>query len=275
MQQQSRYLQELLWILLIIALLIVIAPIFWVILGSFKTNTEIFGSPFSLPKSWNFDNMASAWVLGNFKMYFMNSTVITVLGMLIVLLVACPAGYVLAQIPFRGSKWMFYLFLFGMAIPVQAIIIPLFYQLKSIGLINTLTGVTLVSAGLAVPFSVFLIRNTFKDVPPEMREAALIDGAEEWTTFFCVMLPMAKPGIVALMVFTFMQIWNDFLLPLVLLIDNSKFTVALGLHSLNVENSTNYGLVFGGTLISMVPSIIVYLLFQRQFISGMAAGSGK
>lgn len=267
--------QKLLWTVLLIMLAITISPILWVVLGAFKTNEEIFGSPFTLPASWRFDNIAMAWEIGNFSRYILNSAFITIGSMILVFLVACPAGYALAHLRFKGSQWMFYFFLLGMAIPIQSIIIPIFYQLKSLGLINTLIGVVLVSAATALPFSVFLMRNSFKDIPTEIREAAIMDGAGEWRSFASVMLPMAKPGVVTLMVFTFMSVWNDFMLPLVLLINSSKFTLALGLYSFNQENVTEYGLIFGGTLISMIPSIIVYIIFQRHFTSGMSAGVGK
>lgn len=147
---------------------------------------------------------------GDFKTYFLNSAFITGIGMFVVFLTACPAGYAFAQMSFPGNKLLLYLFIFGWSLPVQAIIIPVFFQLKSLGLVNTLTGITLVSVGMALPFSVFLMRNTFKDVPKELRESAYVDGAGEWRAFLYIMLPMAKPGIVALMVFTFMNIWNDF-----------------------------------------------------------------
>lgn len=267
--------QVLLLMFLTISLMVIIMPILWVVLGSFKTTFEIANHPFSLPSTWNFDNLREAWELGNFKTYFINSAFITGIGMLIVFLTACPAGYAFAQMSFPGNKLLLYLFIFGWSLPVQAIIIPVFFQLKSLGLVNTLTGITLVSVGMALPFSVFLMRNTFKDVPKELRESAYVDGAGEWRAFLYIMLPMAKPGIVALMVFTFMNIWNDFLLPLVLLISEDKYTIPLGLLSFQGNNGSNYGLIFGGTLISMIPSIVVYLIFQRQFVEGMSAGSNK
>lgn len=267
--------QVFLWVLLIVLLGIIVMPIFWVILGSFKTAFEIANYPFSLPASWNLDNLIGAWQLGNFKTYFFNSAFITVVGMIIVFLVACPAGYVFAQMTFPGNQILFYLFILGLSLPVQVIIIPVFFQLKTMGLVDSLTGITLVSVGMALPFSVFLMRNTFKDVPKELRESAYVDGAGEWRTYLKIMLPLAKPGIVALMVFTFMNIWNDFMLPLVLLISEDKYTIPLGLLSFQGNNASNYGLIFGGTLISMVPSVIVYLIFQRQFVEGMSAGSDK
>lgn len=267
--------QVLLWTVLLVLLAVVTLPIFWAVLASFKTNMEIVNQPFSLPKSWSFDNYAKAWDLGNFNTYFWNTAIITLGGMLVVLIVACPAGYAFAQIKFKGNNLIFYLFLLGMALPVQAIIIPVFYQLKSIGLVDSLSGVVLVSAGLALPFSVFLMRNTMKDIQKELRESAYVDGASEWKAFFSIMLPLAKPAVVALLVFTFMSIWNDFLLPLVLLISNENFTLSLGLLSFQGENSTNFGLIFAGTVISMIPSIIVYLIFQRQFVEGMSDGAVK
>ncbi|WP_103104601.1 carbohydrate ABC transporter permease [Brevibacillus reuszeri] len=267
--------QMMLWVFLLLLLTIIVTPILWVILGSFKTAFEIANSPFALPTSWSFDNLISAWQLGNFQTYFWNSAFITIVGMIIVFLVACPAGYAFAHMNFRGSQFLFYLFLLGMALPVQAIIIPVFYQLKSLGLVDTLSGVTLVSVSLALPFSIFLMRNTFKDIPKELRESAFVDGAGEWKTYLRIMLPLAKPGVVALLVFTFMNIWNDFLLPLVLLISDHNYTIPLGLLAFQGDSGANYGLIFAGTLISMVPSIAVYVIFQRQFVEGMSAGSDK
>jgi len=267
--------QLMLWITLMALLLLITSPILFAILASFKTNLEIFTSPFSLPASWSFDNIVNAWNLGNFKTYFLNSAFVTIIGMIIVVLVACPAGYAFAQLTFRGNNLLFYLILLGMALPVQAIIIPIFYQLRSMGLVDSLSGVTLVSAGLALPFSIFLMRNTFRDVPKELRESSTIDGASEWRTFVSVMLPLAKPGVVALLIFTFMNIWNDFLLPLVLLTSQENFTISLGLYSFQGEQATNYALIFGGTVISMIPSIIVFLIFQRSFVEGMSEGANK
>ncbi|ARK30138.1 carbohydrate ABC transporter permease [Halalkalibacter krulwichiae] len=228
-----------------VLLLFMIAPIIYAVLASFKTNMEIFSSPFALPQTWSFDNIISAWHVGNFQQYFFNSAFVTIGGMALVALVACPAGYAFAQLSFRGNNLVFYLILLGMALPVQAIIIPIFYHLRGMGLVDTLTGLTLVSAGLALPFSIFLMRNTFRDVPKELRESAMIDGAGEWKTYWKIMLPLAKPGVVALLIFTFMNIWNDFLLPLVLLMSQQKYTISLGLYSFQGEMATNYALIFG------------------------------
>ncbi|MGJ9384821.1 carbohydrate ABC transporter permease [Salipaludibacillus sp. CF4.18] len=267
--------QVIIWVVLFLLLSLIISPIIYAVLASFKTNMEIFSTPFSLPSTWNFDNIVHAWQVGNFKQYIVNSAIVTVGGMLLVALAACPAGYAFSQLTFRGNNFLFYLILLGMALPVQAIIIPIFFHLRSLGLVNTLTGLTLVSAGVALPFSVFLMRNTFRDVPKELRESAMIDGASEWRTYWQIMLPIAKPGIVALLIFTFMNIWNDFILPLVLLMSQSQYTISLGLYSFQGENATNYSLIFGGTVISMIPSIIVYLIFQRSFTEGMSSGSNK
>ncbi|WP_413374990.1 carbohydrate ABC transporter permease [Alkalihalobacillus sp. 1P02AB] len=267
--------QKAIVISLSVLLLFMITPIIYAVLASFKTNMEIFSSPFALPKTWSFDNIISAWNVGNFQQYFLNSAFVTIGGMVLVALVACPAGYAFAQLSFRGNNLVFYLILLGMALPVQAIIIPIFYHLRSMGLVDTLTGLTLVSAGLALPFSIFLMRNTFRDVPKELRESSMIDGAGEWRTYWKIMLPLAKPGLVALLIFTFMNIWNDFLLPLVLLMSQENYTISLGLYSFQGEMATNYALIFGGTVISMIPSIIIYLIFQRSFVDGMSSGASK
>jgi ABC-type glycerol-3-phosphate transport system permease component len=267
--------QLLLYLILGLLLLLTIIPIIWAVFGSFKTNMEIMNHPFALPKTWNFSNYIGAWKLGSFNLYLWNSTVITLGGMIVVVLTACPAGYAFAKLDFRGKEFIFYLILIGMALPVQSIIIPIFYHLKAMGLINTLTGVVLVSSGLALPFSIFLMRNTLKDIPKELQESAYIDGAGEWRTFITIILPLARPGVVALLVFTFMNIWNDFLLPLVLLISNDKFPLSVGLHAFQTETGTEFGYIYGGAVISMIPSIVVYLFFQRHFIEGMSAGAVK
>lgn len=275
MSVRQKNTQIILWIILSFFLLFIITPIFWVIINSFKTNFEIINYPFSLPESWSFANILTAWEMGNFQQYLLNSVIITSVSMLIVFLVACPAGYAFAQLSFKGNNLLFYLFLLGMALPIQTIIVPVFFQIKNIGMINTLTGVILMSVALALPFSIFLMRNTFKDVPKELRESSQMDGAGEWKSFFTIMLPLAKPGVVALLVFTFMNVWNDFLLPLILLMSSDKFTISLGLYSFQGEYGANHELIFAGTLISMIPSILVYFIFQRQFTEGMSAGAIK
>jgi ABC-type glycerol-3-phosphate transport system permease component len=267
--------QVILWVTLLILLSLSIMPIIWAVFGSFKTTEEIILQPFSLPSNWSFDNIIRAWTEGNFQTYFLNSTFLTLVTMLVVFIAACPAGYALAKFPFKGRNFLFYFFLAGMTLPVQSIIIPLFFQMRNMGMIDTLLGTSLVLGAVALPFSIFLMRNTFKDIPDEIKESAEMDGASEWRIFIQIMLPLAKPGISAMLVFAFLAAWNDFLIPYLLLLSKDNLTIPIGLYYFQGQHTTNYALIYGATLISMIPSIIVYLILQRQFIEGMAAGSAK
>ncbi len=275
MAAQKTYAQIALWIVLFVLLILLVTPVIWTIFGSFKSNTDIFNHPFSLPSSLSFGNYVDAWELAHFNQYFYNTSFITVFGLVMIVCFATMAGYVFGQISFKGNNLLFYAFLVGMTLPPQTIIIPLFYQLKSLGLVNTLWGVVFASVGNGMPFAVFLMRNMFRGLPKELRESAYMDGAREWNIFLKVMAPLAKPGIFALVIFTFRDLWNEYLIPLVLLIHPDKFTIAIGISALQTEQSSNYSVIFAGAVISMIPILILYLIFQRQFIEGITSGAQK
>lgn len=250
-------------------------PFAWVVFGAFKSQQEIFGSPLLLPQEWRWDNFTTAWTTGNFGHYFANSMMIALAVTVLEVAVACPAGYAFAKTRLRNHAWVFYVYLFGLTLPVQAIIIPLFYQLQSYGLVNSRTGLSLVIVATAVPFAVFLMRSFFRDLPDAMVEAARIDGANEWKIFWRVMLPMATPGLLALAVFSFLGAWNEFLLALLLLTDDASRTLPLGLVRFQSEMTANYGALFAGIVLAMIPSVLVYVALQRSFIRGLSAGSVK
>lgn len=275
MASHAKSSQTILWIFLFALFLLLAFPVFWGILGSFKSNTEILNSPFSLPKTFSFQYYLSAWDLGKFDVFFFNTAYVTFFGLIIKIAVATMAGYAFGQVRFKGRELLFYLFLAGLTLPPQTVIIPLFYQLKSMGLVNSLWGVILPSIASGLPFGVFLMRNTFRGLSKELKESAYMDGASEWRIFLSIMTPLAKPGVVALVIFTFMGMWNDYLLPLIVLITPDKFTIPIGLAAFASEFTTNYPVIFAGSVISMIPTVIVYLIFQRQFIEGVSAGSQK
>lgn len=240
-----------------------------------KSQQDIFGSPLLLPQEWRWDNFATAWTEGKFGSYFVNSMLIAIGVTVLEVAAACPAGYAFAKTVLRHHPAAFYVYLFGLTLPIQAIVIPLFYQLRSYGLINSKTGLTLVIVATAVPFAVFLMRNFFRDLPDSLIEAARIDGANEWTIFWRVMLPMATPGLLALAVFSFLGAWNEFVLALLLLIDDANRTLPLGLVRFQTEMTADYGALFAGIVLTMIPSVLVYIVLQRSFIHGLSSGSVK
>lgn len=261
--------------ILILCVGVTLLPFLWAIANAFKTDVEIFGSSLLLPESFSFDNFVEAWTSGRFGVYFRNSLFVAVATMAITVAVACPAGYAFAKLAVRRHSWLFYVYLFALTLPAQTIIVPLFYQMRGYGLIDSLWGLSFVLVGIGTPFGVYLMRSFFLDLPDSLAEAARIDGAGEWAVFRRVMLPLSLPGILALAVFSFLSAWNEYLLALLLLVSDTKGTIPVGLVRFTNIHSSNYGALFAGIVLSMIPSILIYVALQRSFIRGLTAGADK
>ncbi|MGQ9629254.1 MAG: carbohydrate ABC transporter permease [bacterium] len=261
------------YLTLTILFLIAIIPFIWACLNSVKTNDEILGKPFSPPARPQWGNFREAWVGGHLGIYFKNSVYISVPVVLFSVLVSSLAGYAFGKIRFWGSNAVFYLFLFGLTIPIQSIIIPLYYILLDLRVLDSPLGVILPSIG--GPFGIFLMRAFFRQLPGELVDAGRIDGCTEFGVFWRIMLPLAKPAMVTLIIITFMGSWNDYLLPLVVLHSDANRTIPLGIVHFQQEYLTDYRLVFAAIVISFTPVIVLYIIFQRQFIQGIAGGALK
>jgi len=264
-------------ITVILALLVgaVLAPFVWVILNSFRTDSEIFGQTLSWPRSWTLENFAVAWTQGGFGRYSINSLIVAVSATILTLVVSLPAGYVFGKLAGRKTNLLFYVLLITITLPIEAIAIPIFYQMRSMGLVDSLVGLTLVIVGTGLPLGVFIMRNFFRDLPDSLSEAAEIDGASTWRTFTHIMIPLAKPAMLAVVVFSFLAAWNEYLLALLLLFNNATMTIPLGLTQFQGQYNSNYGALFAGITLAMIPSILVYLILQRSFTEGLLAGSTK
>lgn len=263
------------FVILTIATGLSLIPFLWVITSAFKDNTEIFGSMALLPETWGLRNFREAWLGGQFGRYFLNTTIVALATTLITVGVAAPAGYAFAKTAMRRVPALFYLYLFGITLPIESIIVPLFYQIKDLGLVDTLLGLILALVGTGIPFGVYLLRSFFRDIPDALAEAARIDGASEWGIFFRIMLPLAKPGLLALGVFSFLAAWNEYFLSILLLLSDDKRTIPIGLVRFQQTNLTDYGAMFAAITLAIIPSILIYVVLQRQFISGLAAGATK
>jgi len=263
-------------VLLLPVFAVILGPFAWLILSSLKTEAEIGrGDPFALPNKLMWQNYIDAWNIGGFGELVGNSLV-NVVGVVVLTLVVCaPAGYALARIRFPGREWVFYGFIFGLTIPIQAIIIPLYQVLFGLGLINSMWGVTLAQVANGIPFGLFLMRSFFLGVPNELSEAARIDGANHFQILWRVFLPLSKPAIGALVIISALSTWNDFFLPLVVLISPDKQTLPLGLVRFASTYSTDFRLVFSGTVITFLPVILLYILTQRRFTEGLTQGALK
>jgi raffinose/stachyose/melibiose transport system permease protein len=257
-------------------LIIILGPFLWLILSSLKSEAEISGAnPFTLPAHLMWRNYLDAWQVGGFGELIGNSLV-NVAGVIALTLAVCaPAGYALAKIRFGGKEWLFYAIVLGLTVPIQAIIIPLYEVLSGLKLINSLAGLTLAQVSNLIPFGIFLMRSFFRGVPDELVEAAKIDGCGHFQILTRIFLPISTPAIFALVIISALSTWNDFFLPLVILISPEVQTLPLGLVRFAGTYQTDHRLVFSGTVITFLPIILLYILTQRHFTQGLTQGALK
>jgi N-acetylglucosamine transport system permease protein len=262
-------------VLLSIWTIIVIVPFLWVVLSSFKTTKEILASPFSLPAHWSFDNYAHAWTDAGIRQFFLNTVIVVGVALVLVMLLGAMCAYVLARFTFPGARAIYYLMLAGLTVPIFLAIVPLFFILKNSGLINTLPGLIMVYVAFALPFTVFFLYSFFRSLPDDVYEAALIDGAGEWRAFFRIMLPMARPGVAAVAIFNFLGLWNQFLLPVALNTDQSRYVLTQGMASFASQAgyAVDFGALFAAVVITVVPVLIVYVIFQRRLEGSVSRGT--
>lgn len=240
-------------------------------------------------------NYAVAWTKSNFKYYFASSFKVTIIALILILALSTMASYAISRYPFRINNFYFYYFLAGLMVPAQLLIVPLFVQYSAISSVITSimhaigltryqfelhdshTGLILIYAAIAMPFTILILTSFFKTLPTSLYEAAIIDGCGEWQAFRRVMLPLAKPGLITVAIFNFIGVWNEYLFALVF-INNEKFkTLPLGLASVSMQASykTDYGMLFAGLVIIMIPTLIIYLIMQKRLTRGITLGALK
>lgn len=274
-KKKFRVSKLMIYFVLVTFLFISVMPVLWIVLAALKDSSELNQNPFAWPTSITFENIVEAWTVGKMGKYFLNSIIVAFPRVIVILILSSLAGYAFGKLKFPGKNFLFYFFLFGLMVPIQAMLIPLYYNIQSMGMINTYWAMIIPNFGLSMPFAIFMMRAFFKDLPDELMEAAKIDGCNEFQTFFRVFLPLMVPAITSLFVFEFMWAWNDFLLPLLFVYDDNLRTLPLGLMYFFGEYTADQSLIAAGVSISIVPIIIVYIIFQRKFIEGMTAGSVK
>jgi len=257
---------------LIVWVVIVCLPLIWVLISSFKTTKEVFASPFNLPANWNFDNYISAWTTAGIGTYFFNTVVVVGSALVIVMVLGAMCAYVLARFEFRGNKFIYYMMLAGLAFPIFLAIVPLFFVLKSFGVLNTLPGLIITYVAFALPFTVFFLYAFFKALPQEVAEAAAIDGAGPWRIFFQIMLPMARPGMASVAIFNFLGLWNQFLLPVALNTKDSNYVLSQGMAKFASQAgyAVDFGALFAAVVITVLPVLATYIVFQRQLQGSVA-----
>lgn len=277
-------------VVLVILAILFLFPLYWIITGAFKPATDIYAQkPVWWPSEWvstNFQNLFKKRTAPLFSIFGMegpvapaafrwliNTVFMSVTAMLLTCATAAMAGYALAKKRFAGRAILFSLIVCAMALPKQVILIPLLKEMSSLHLYDSLWAVIFPTVGW--PFGVFLMKQFSESIPGEILEATRIDGASEAKTFVTVVLPMVKPGIGALAIFTFINAWNDYFMQLVMLPSGNNYTMPLGIASLQAETSVDMGLLMAGAALASVPIIIVFLIFQKYFTQGITMGAVK
>ena len=269
------------YIVLTIWGLIVIFPMLWSIMTSFKTDQEIFFSPWALPKVIIFDNFARAWVKARMGPYLINTLMIIIPALFLTLLCSAMAAYVLARFQFRGRTFITYLFLLGMIFPIFLALVPLYFVMQKLALLDTFPGMILVYVAFSLSFTIFFLTNFFRTLPKELGEAATIDGANQFEIFFQVYLPLAQPGLLTMGIFNFLGQWNQYILPNTLMITNNDdvthYVLSQGLYYLQAQQfyQNDWSGLFAAVTIVMIPTLVVYLIFHDRIEKGMTAGAIK
>jgi raffinose/stachyose/melibiose transport system permease protein len=265
----------LVYVPLIILFIFAVAPLLLAWFTAFKTDLQLLTSPYGLPLPPTLDNLREAWTVGRFSVYFKNSLVISFADVIGMVIISSLAGYAFARLHFPGQKLLLYLLLIGLTIPVASIIIPLYLTMRDFHLLNTYGSVIVADIALAAPIFVFIMRAFFKDLPIELDDAARVDGANEFQIFWQIMLPLAKPGLMTVALLEFLWSWNDLLLPLVFLVTDDLRTLPVGMLFFQGRFTIDYGLMSAGVLIISLPVTILFLIFQRDFVKGLASGALK
>jgi ABC-type glycerol-3-phosphate transport system permease component len=259
--------------------LLVLYPLLLIVSTSFKDPLDVTADPFTLFSSFNPINFLDAWTLGGFAGFFWNTVIITGLTLAGVVAFSVLAGYALARFSFPGKNVVFLVFILGLMIPFFSVMIPLFYELKALNLLGTKAAVILPAmagvTGFGIPLGVFLMRSFFLDLPEDLADAARVDGCGELGVFWRVMLPLSAPGVAVLAVLTFFQTWNVFILPLLYMPGSENQTLATGLYLFASGRTAETELAAAGSLIMVLPVVIFFLIFQRQFVKGLTAGAFK
>ena len=253
----------------------VLMPVILVISTTLKTPADVRVNPFGLFTSFSFQNIVDAWTVGRFSDYVLNSFLLTVPSTAIVVVVSVMAGYAFARLPFRGRTFLFYLVVLGLLVPFFTFMIPLYFQLRGMGLLDTLPGAILVLASTGTSFGTFFMRAFFSELPQELEQSARVDGASEVQIFTRIMLPLVGSGIGALTVFTFLANWNNFLIPLLYLPSGDFRPLTAGLYMFTSGRSLDIGPLAAGTLITILPIIVLFVILQRQVTQGFISGAVK
>ena len=264
------------WILIIFFAVYTLFPLIWLVISSLKTNFEFLaGSPFALPKVPQWQNYTNALSVAGLGRMLLNSVIVGISATLVNVIVASMGAYCISRFRFRGREKLFTLFTAGILVPLNALMVPYFVIINKLGLYNTYGGMILLYCAIGIPMSTFLIRGLMDSIPMELEEAAYIDGCGFFGRFFYLILPLSRTGIVTAATFEFLTCWNEFVFANLIVSSDKLRTIQVGIRYFTNQFSTDYVSMYAAIVISIVPSILGYILFQEQIIAGMTSGAVK
>ncbi|TRL40381.1 carbohydrate ABC transporter permease [Rhizobium straminoryzae] len=255
--------------------IVMLAPIAIMVFSAFKTNAQIFQSPFSLPDFTHVGNLVRVWTETDFVRYLMNSLIVTGASIALILVLGTMAAYALARYEFRGANAILLFFLAGLTLPLKLAVIPLFIQMRDLGLVDSRLSLIFIYVATGLPTTVFIMTGFIRSLPNELEDAARMDGANEARIMWSIMLPLVRPAMVIAAIQNVVPIWNDFFFPLIFIQNNDLKTLPQGLTTFMGEFGTDWGVLFSGLTLSALPIILLYIALSRQFINGMTAGAIK
>ena len=253
----------------------VLIPFVWVIFTAVKSPKEVSHNSLGVPVEWQWSNFSEAWKVGHFDRYLMNSIIVLIPTLFLILVFSTLAAFAFSQLQFRGKNILFATLLIGLTVPLDILIIPLFYDLLDMKLLNTYWSLILPQAAASMPFGILLLRSFMEDIPKEILDSAQMDGCSSLGLLYYIITPLSTPVLAALLIFSFMWTWNQFLLPIVFIQDDGLRTLPVGFNFFQGKYVSNIPLTMAGAVISFMPVIVIYAIFQRQFIRGITAGALK
>ncbi|WP_134687393.1 carbohydrate ABC transporter permease [Brevibacillus migulae] len=274
MTLQNKVYRTVIWVWFLLYSLWILYPLLWLVMNGLKSNSEFFLDTWSLPKQWLWQNYLAAWDAG-IGQYFFNSILVTLVSVVLILLLGSMAAYGLSRFRFKGVDALLLIILSGLMLAPQVSLISLYKILQTIGLYNTYWALIVPYVAFQLPFAIFLMRSYFLSIPRELEESACMDGCNTWGIYLHIILPMGRPILASAALLTGMSIWNEFMFAMVFVEDTSLRTIPVGLMNLRSQLNTNFGVQLAGLTIAALPMIIAFVLFQRQFVRGLTAGSVK
>ncbi|WP_252315956.1 carbohydrate ABC transporter permease [Sinobaca sp. H24] len=274
-RRKKKLRKSFIYIILILFALVNGYPILWMVMNSFKTSQDFSLNPFGLPENWVFSNFTEAWFTANIGTFFFNSVLVGIGAVVIAIFTGALASFFLARFQFKGKNFIYGFLVVGLLIPIHSTLVPMYILMQNLGILNTYWALIFPYVAFNLPITIFLLTSFMRSFPKEIEESAIMDGCGTFRIFWSIILPMTKPAIATAVIINFINNWNEFAFALVLISDEALQTLPLGLANFAGAYTTNYPAQMAGLTLVLIPTIIFYLLMEKQIVQGMTQGAVK